>query len=145
MQFLKDPSFEAQYRRTLGYASLGGAELSECFYILNDMKPVNYENWYKSWRNLSDKLNASADSMSIKYPVSAGENYLRASNYYRTAYFFLEENPEDLRIADCLRMSKGTFSRFLELQNVQTVALKIPFETTFLPGYLYLSPGSELH
>lgn len=140
MQFHQDHAFDAQLKRTMGYSAQGGAELSECLSIAKKVKSGDYEGWYKAWSQLANQLDQAA-SQEIRQQsfISAGEKLLRASNYYRTAYFFLEENFEDKRISDSLKLSKEKFKRALELLKVKHIPLQIPFEDGLLPGYLYLS------
>ncbi|MBA2726932.1 MAG: alpha/beta hydrolase [Parachlamydiaceae bacterium] len=147
MQFHQDSAFDAQLKRTFGYCVQGGAELSECLSVAKKIKSRDYNGWYEAWSFMADQLNrAATQEMQQQSNTSAGEKLLRASNYYRTAYFFLEENPEDKRIATSLELSKKAFKSALELLTISHVPLKIPFDGGFLPGYLYLSndPTSKL-
>lgn len=147
MNFHKDRAFDAQFKRTLGYAVSSGAELSECFEVITKIKPGDYSGWHDAWRSLANRLFHEAEKeIQQKSFVSAGEKLLRSSNYYRTAYFFLEENPKDRRIQECLELSKSTFAIALKQLKIRYLPLKIPFEEGFLPGYLYFSdaPNTKL-
>ncbi|MBA3286332.1 MAG: alpha/beta hydrolase [Nitrosopumilus sp.] len=147
MKFHNDPGFNSQIKRTLGYCVTGGAELSECFATIQNIRSGDYQSWYSEWRSLADKLSEDANEISFREnTISKGEKLLRASNYYRTAYFFLEENPDDFRIFECLELSKKAFKVALENLKIKFITLEIPFEDGFLPGYLILSnePKSNL-
>lgn len=137
MQFFKDAAFDAQWMRTLGHSAQGGAEISECLRLQKRIKTGDYESWYGAWYTLADSLRAS--SVKEKEPISAGEKLLRASNYYRTAYFFLEETPDDPRIEDSLKWSKEAFLHALEQLRVPFVYFEIPFDGLLFPAFLYLS------
>src|SRR6185437_4637339 len=66
------------------------------------------------------------------------EAYLRASNYYRLAEFFLMD-PEDPRIQTTWGNSKECFRKAAELFSPPIVVepIEIPYEQITLPGYLY--------
>lgn len=147
MHFHKDLAFNSQFKRTLGCCVGGGAELGECFAAIKKIKSGDYQSWHNVWRSLADELFYAATKEILQGScISAGEKLLRSSNYYRTAYFFLEENPEDFRILECLELSKKAFAIALENLKIKPISLKISFEEGFLPGYLYLSsnPKSKL-
>ena len=67
---------------------------------------------------------------------SAREAFLRASNYYRTAEFFLHGNPRDPRILETWRQSRETFRRAARLFDHPIEVVKIPYGDTTLPGYV---------
>jgi pimeloyl-ACP methyl ester carboxylesterase len=147
MNFHKNRSFDAQFKRTLGYSVQGGAELSECLEVITKIKSGDYSGWHDTWRSLADRLFQEAEkAIQQESLVSAGDKLLRSSNYYRTAYFFLEETPEDPRICACLELSKKTFALALKQLKIKHLPLKIPFEGGFLPGLLFLSdhPNAKL-
>jgi hypothetical protein len=63
------------------------------------------------------------ECLSLGHKVSAREAYLRASSYYRTAEFFLHENPEDPRIVktDSFNKAAKLFPHYFE-------SLEIPYD-----------------
>jgi predicted alpha/beta-fold hydrolase len=141
--FHKDESFDAQFKRSIGYCVAGGADPSECFSIIKKVRSGDYVGWHNAWRELADGLFNSAVN---EKSASASEKLLRCSNYYRTAYFFLEENHNDSKIVECLELSKKAFSLALKQLNIKYTPLEIPFEGGFLPGYLFFTdnPKSKL-
>lgn len=140
MELLKNPAQQAQLSRTLGYATAGGAEISECLTAAKKLDQADAAKWYDVWSSLADQLRVSAEEGLQKgYKTSSGQKLLRASNYYRTAYFFLEENSQDDRIATALKLSKGSFLRAMDLLGISYIPLQIPFEDYYLPAYLFLS------
>lgn len=140
MKFHKDPSFNAQFMRTLGHCAGGGAELNECFSTIGKIRSRDGNAWHDVWRSLADDLyRAATEEIQQPSSISAGAKLLRSSNYYRNAYFFLEEHPDDRRIVECLELSKQAFAIALAQLKIEHIPLKIPFEESFLPGYLFLS------
>ena len=86
----KDPHFVAQWLRAAGHASAGGADLGECLAAGREIKEPDAESWRSAWLSLADRLAARAEaSLSAGHFESARAAFLRASNYYRTAYTFL--------------------------------------------------------
>lgn len=141
MEFIKDLSFNQQFVRTLGHAARGGADLGECLSLISKIIPGNFQSWHDAFQTLGNELKAKAAEDSLKkHFKSAGKKLLRASNYYRTAYFFLEENPDDPRIKERLEESKESFAKALDLLTIPHAKLRIPFEDGFLPAILYPSP-----
>jgi pimeloyl-ACP methyl ester carboxylesterase len=135
----KDAGFDAQLKRSLGYVVAGGAEISECLSAGQEIKKGDYNGWHDAWFALANHLQKQADEVTDKSPISAGEMLLRASNYYRTAYFFLEEDPQDARIKKCLNRSKNSYKTASHLLRIPCQAVNIPYMDTQLPGYLYLT------
>lgn len=141
MQFIRDLSFNQQFIRTLGHAARGGADIGECLSLLPLITPGDYQSWFHAFFNLGQKLKTAAENESKKkHFISAGKKLLRASNYFRTAYFFLEENPGDARILESLEESKASLSKALDFLAIPHLKVKIPYGDTFLPGMLYPSP-----
>jgi hypothetical protein len=59
--------------------------------------------------------NVGENCPSFGHIVSARQAYLRASNYYRTAEFFLHENPDDSRIVETWEQSISSFNKAARL------------------------------
>ncbi|CRX38276.1 alpha/beta hydrolase family protein [Estrella lausannensis] len=147
MEFIKDLSFNQQFIRTLGHAARGGADLGECLALIPRIIPGNFESWHDAFHQLGNQLRENAAQESSKqHFFSAGKKLLRASNYYRTAYFFLEENPGDPRIKERLEESKESFAKALDFLAIPHVMIQIPFEGSSLPAILYPSavPDAKL-
>ena len=67
--------------------------------------------------------------------------FLRASNYYRMAVFFLA--PDDSRRMYTFEKSRIAFWQFLELFGLCVEGVCIPYEGTMLPGYFYRVDASN--
>jgi hypothetical protein len=135
-----DPEFNFQFLRTIGYAASGGADINECLDTAYRIKNGDIESWYLEWNRTAGRLERTADGfLSRGNNVSARETYLRASNYYRTAGFYLTKNPDDPRIVPTWERSRGCFFKAVDLSNNLIRPVRIPFENTTLPGYLCLA------
>lgn len=114
-------------------------EIGECFAIANQIEPGNKESWYARWTAFGDSNFSMAETLrSQGLHYDAKKAFLRASTYYRTAFFFLEDVPTDPRIEHALQYSIRAFHQALEYFDTPVEKVEIPFEQTTLPGYLYL-------
>lgn len=143
-----DQTFSFELLRTMGYAAYGGADVGECLTTAYRIEEGNFESWYEEWLKTAIRVHREAEESSKQgNKISAREFYLRASNYYRTAEFFLHGNPEDKRILETWSLSRSTFRQALSLLDHHWEIVSIPYEDTELPGYLYLAgnqPGPIL-
>lgn len=143
-----DQTFSFELLRTMGYAAFGGADVGECLSTAYRIEEGNFESWYEEWLKTAIRVHREAEESSKQgNKTSAREFYLRASNYYRTAEFFLHGNPEDKRILETWSLSRSTFRQALSLLDHHWEIVSIPYEDSELPGYLYLAgnqPGPVL-
>lgn len=134
----KDATFSFEVLRALGYAPYGGADIAECLTTASRISARDFESWQGEWSKTARRAHALADEAKARgYRVGAREAYLRASNYYRTAEFFLHGNPSDPRIRDTWGKSRTTFREALALLDTPVEEILIPYEGTTLPGYFY--------
>ena len=75
-------------------------------------------------------------SLNNKHNISARDAYLRASNYYRVAEFFIHQNPEDPRILELSNKSSKCFQKAGELFQPKFEFLEIPMK---IPLYQHTS------
>ncbi len=133
----QDESYDFELRRTLGYTLAGGADINECLDTARRIKEGDEESWYAGWLVLADRIRGIGEACLAKgHRASAREAFLRASNYYRTAEFYLHGNPGDPRILVTWRRSRETFRRAAQLMDHPVEAVKIPYEGKALPGYI---------
>lgn len=136
--FFHDPVFSFELLRTLGHAVYGGADIGECLVVAARIREGDFESWTTEWGRMAEQVEGYATTaLAQGHPVSAREAFLRASNYYRTAEFFLHEYPGDPRILSFSRASRTAFLQAARLFVPPFEAVEIPFEGTSLPGYFY--------
>jgi pimeloyl-ACP methyl ester carboxylesterase len=134
----EDQTFSFEFLRTVGYAPYGGADIGECLATASQIREGDFESWYGHWSNRARRVHTLADdALKLGKRVSAREAYLRASNYYRTAEFFLHGKPHDPRILVTWGNSRATFRQAIKLMDTPVEEVLIPYEGTFLPGYFY--------
>lgn len=133
----QDESYDFELRRALSYTLTGGADINECLDTARRIKEGDEESWYAKWRALADRIRGIGEACLAKgHRASAREAFLRASNYYRTAEFYLHGNPRDPRILETWRQSRETFRQAAQLIDHPVEAVKIPYKATALPGYV---------
>ena len=141
----KSHQYSFQCLRTMGYASTGGADIGECLTTAYRITEGDNESWYTEWLHTSKRLEKTAKRFFAKgHTKSAKEAYFRASNYYRTAEFFLHDNPDDPRILKTWGKSRACFLKAATLSEHPIKPVRIPFEETTLPGYLCLVDNSSM-
>ncbi|WP_375000905.1 alpha/beta hydrolase family protein [Aeromicrobium sp. CTD01-1L150] len=134
----EDQAFSFELLRTLGHTYARAADVGECLATAQRIQEGDFESWYAEWRSTAERVHKGGrESLAAGHFVSAREALLRASNYYRTAEFFLHGNAADPRIMDTWQLSVDTFQRAAELFSPQIEPVEIPYEDTTLPGYFY--------
>ncbi len=132
----RDPTFSFELLRAASYGPYGGSEIGEVLATARRIREGDFESWYREWSCVAERIEAIANaSLKMGHSVSANQAFLRASNYYRTAEFFLA--PDDPRRIETYDKSRTTFWRFLELSGLCVDRVDIPYEGTTLPGYFY--------
>jgi len=140
----EDQTFSFELLRTISYAPYGGADIGECLATASQIREGDFESWYEHWSTTARRVHALADdALQQGKRISAREAYLRASNYYRTAEFFLHGHPHDPRILGTWSTSRATFRQAIKLMGTSVEQVLIPYEGTFLPGYYYRPEDSH--
>ena len=142
--FDTDEAFSFETLRAVGYTAYGGADIGEVMTTAARITPGDWESWYREWLALADRIATIADkSAADGHAASASSAYLRASNYYRTAEFFLRDDPSnDPRVEDTSARAIETFRAAPEIQAHWT-RVGIPYEGIELEGYYLNSSGDE--
>ena len=74
--------------------------------------------------------------------TGARHAFLRASEYYRQAYYFVRANLDDARLQEAYGKHVDAFTDAAELMDHPVLAARIPYQTTMLKAYL-LSPAGQ--
>jgi pimeloyl-ACP methyl ester carboxylesterase len=140
----RDQAFSFELLRAIGYAPYGGADVGECLATAGRINEGDLESWHAEWRGTADRVRAIAEAaLARRHVISAREGFLRASNYYRTAEFFLHVDPRDPRILPTWRASVACFRSAVRLFASPVEAVEIPYEHTTLPAYFYRPDHDE--
>ncbi|AWB92972.1 alpha/beta hydrolase family protein [Aeromicrobium chenweiae] len=142
--FDTDEAFSFETLRTSAYIPYGGADIGEVISTADRITPGDTESWHREWRALADRIAAIADGCAAGgHQVSARGAYLRASNYYRTAEFFLRDDPtNDPRVSDASGRAVDAFRSAMGRQDEWT-QVGIPYEGVELSAYYLNVTGDE--
>lgn len=86
----------------------------------------------------ADRLYGFAEScLKDGFKTSASESFLRASNYYRTAEFYLNYGCDKDFMIKVNELSTKSFNLAVQYGPYDIKPVEIPFENTSLPGHFY--------
>ncbi|MGW4770659.1 alpha/beta hydrolase family protein [Nocardia sp. NPDC004278] len=136
--FPNNPQFWYETLRSMSHIAYGGADFGEVVSTGERIVEGDYDSWYTEWLATADRVAGEAQkALDAGHPVSARDGFLRASNYYRSAEFFLHGQPCDPRHDHAYDRSVACFQSAAALFTPIIEPVRIPYEGTTLPGYLY--------
>ncbi len=138
-----EPTYVFEFIRVLGASYGMGSDLGECVDTARRMGDVNDKSWYEEWYRTAERIYGLASQWENDgYLVSARNAYLRASNYYRSACFYLSSKEDREKSIDIWRKSRDSFLKAVALTpNIEVI--RIPYENTSLPGYFIKTADSS--
>ena len=140
--YFDNPEYDGQFLRTLDHAPLG-AQIGEAWAIAAQIRVGDAASWYNAWSSYADRLyDLAVKSHAAGHRVSARNAFLRASNYYRTAYIFMFALPIDPRVIEAYEKQTDSFQKAAALFEQPIEVLKIPYQNTTLPGY-FIKPDAS--
>lgn len=145
MKFLfDDESFSFETLRAAGFANDGGSDLGEVLATARNIGEGDEDAWLREWKTTAQRVHAiGSRALAAGHRVSAREALLRASNYYRTAEFYRRDDPaSDPEVKLLSALSRETFAQAATLMDTPVEAVRIPYQDTGLPGYLFLVDDS---
>lgn len=141
---MRNAFYERQLLRTLSHSLYGGADLGECLVAARAVDRSGRDVWHRVWTDLADRtFRAACASEQGDHRVSARNAFLRASNYYRSAFVFHLERPLPALVGESHRRHVEAFARAAALFDPPLERLAIPFEGYTLPGYFCSAAPGE--
>jgi hypothetical protein len=149
-----DEFYEGQLERTLATAGAGLCDLGEAVSTARSIGNPSPDRWFEAWcarapaRTAGSRRGAPARRRPAVSPRPRGDRagtrsaYLRASEYYRQAYFFLRHDPADERLLAAYGKHVETFRMAVTLLDAHVEQLAIPFGDTTLSGY-FVAPDDS--
>src|ERR1700692_2846475 len=113
MKFLfEDDTFSFETLRTTGFANYFGADLGEVLATADRITDGDPGSWHREWKATAARVAELGEcSLAAGHRVTARENLLRASNYYRNAAAFVLDNPADNpEVAELYTARPSTFA-----------------------------------
>jgi pimeloyl-ACP methyl ester carboxylesterase len=118
----------------LGAIGNGGAETGEAFYTVSQIKDGDAASWQEQWIRTAERVEARGrKSLAEGHAVSARQQLLRASNYYR--FGLLAMMTDDPRLRPTAARSRNAMKEAGKLFDPPLQYVELPFEGTVLPGY----------
>ena len=128
-----------QFRRGLGETQEGGGAVSEVFQAGSKIIPNDFESWYREWLHIAQRnLDRGDEAFKNGHVRTAMNCWLRATNYYREAEFWLD--PDEPRRMETFNLCEESFQKFLGQLTPAGEVVDIPYELGKpLPGYFIRS------
>jgi hypothetical protein len=127
----------------LGATGSGGCEVGEAFATAARIKDGNAASWQAEWIATARMTEArGAKALAAGHAVSARQQFLRASYYYRAA--MVSMLPDDPRLTDTARNSRALMRRAGQLMEPRLEYVDIPFAGGRMQGlFRKTAPGKS--
>lgn len=130
----QDGEMEFALALILGATANSGCEIGEAFVTAGRIAEGDAASWQKEWLHMAELVEARGDASFEKgHAVSAREQYMRASYYYRAA--LVSMLPGDSRFRETADRSRSLLRKAGKLLDPPLESFEIPFEGYTLPGY----------
>lgn len=141
--YFRDAGYDGQLARTLSLATDGAADLGEAMATARAVKKTAPADWHDAWIGAADRARALAvNAAEAGDRVTAREAFLRASEYYRQASFFIRSDLDNPQLQAAYASHVETFRDALTLFERPARYIQIPFEGGHLNGYLHAPDAS---
>jgi dienelactone hydrolase len=143
-RFFKHDGFQFATEIALGSVTYGAAEVGEVLAVVAQVKSGDYDGWCDAWLRAGERLAAVAEACEkTGHRRSAFEAWLRASNYFDKASFYILGTRDPDRFVPTWRRHRDCFERAAALHDPPWVKVEIPFEETQLEGYVFRPTSSN--
>ena len=141
--FFDDPEFDAALQRTAAAVNAASADLGELLALAAQIRVADYDDWFQKWSGLAS---ATAEKGAIfaqrGLRVSAGKAYLRATEYWRQAIFFIRHDLDDERLQTGWKAHREAFRAAIPFLPWHASMAEIPLEGARMGAYLLRPDGS---
>lgn len=138
-----DDFYDAQFQRTLAAARAGLADPGEAFATAREIGKPDPDRWYNGWFGRAETVRAVAEqALAQGRRESARSAYLRASEYYRQAYFFLRRDLTDPSLQRAFQAHVDAFTAAIPLLDRPVQTLAVPYEGATLRAYFFAPDGT---
>lgn len=140
--YFDDADFDGQLQRTAGAAYAQSADLGEMLVAAARVTSGDNDSWFTAWSEIAARAEASArESEAAGHGASAAGAWLRATEYWRQAIFFIRHDLDDVRLQDGWRRHVAAFRAALPLLPYRTAIAELPFGGGTMTGYLMRPAG----
>ncbi len=135
--FTGDTDFDIQLAKTLSAATRGCADLGEALATADRVVPGDLGSWAREWTATADAVLAEGDaSLAEDHVVSARRCYLRATEYYRQALFYVREDLDAADLHAAYKAHVGAFRAALPLLPAASEIMDLETGDVVARGYL---------
>lgn len=137
-----DAEFDSQLQRTAAAAYPQSADLGEMLVAAGKVTPGDYDSWFAAWSAMAERAESlAAESGAGGHAPSAAGAWLRATEYWRQAIYFIRHDLDDVRLQDGWKRHVAAFRAAMPLLPYQTTIAELPFGGGTMTGYLMRPPG----
>jgi hypothetical protein len=141
--FYRSDAFDYEVRCLLGHAVHGASDTGEVLATIASVGENDHEAWFAAWRDLGTRLVAQGDSAhAAGHTLSASRAYLRAATYLAVATNSAAGLRDAATLLPTFHAHRSAWNSFVDTTPFRTERVRIPYEDTTLPGYLFLHDGS---
>jgi dienelactone hydrolase len=142
MHWPDNEDYSYRFMQVLGTAQEGSSTISECFLTATRITSGDDESWHREWKKLADTCKSRGDRAFQQGNTNTAQgNWLRASNYYRTAEQFLKI--DDRRRGHILERMQICSHLYLSRLVPKGEIIQIPGpDGSLMHGYFLRAPGS---
>jgi hypothetical protein len=134
---LDDIEMDGQLQRSVTAAYSGSADVGEVIAVARRATPGGYDSWNRAWAALAEKTQQAAhESLDRGHVISAAKGYLRATEYWRQAIFFVRHDLDDPRLLQGWRAHRAAFRAALPLLPWDATTAELPFDGSRMTAYL---------
>jgi alpha-beta hydrolase superfamily lysophospholipase len=107
-----------------------------------EIKSGDYDSWCDAWLATAERVEAIAEACEgAGRRRSAYEAWLRASNYFDKASFYMLGTRDPDRFVPTWKRHRAAFERAAALHDSPWEKVRIPFDKTELEGWVFRPPG----
>lgn len=151
--FLHNDEFDGQFSRTMQAATVGMADLGEAYATAREIGGrYDSARWHQAWLARAERTRESAETaLANRHLRTACDAFLRATEYYRQAYFYLRVHLDDERLVPTYTAHTDMFAQAADLfgsvgQSVAATVVEIPYRAdqgeTTIHGW-FLAPADQ--
>lgn len=137
-QFFEDEDFNYIFLGTIGPAYYHLADVGACFAIADEIEDGDSASAVEAFTAAGDRLaKIAAEAAAAGHPISARRAYFQASNYTFAATYFVDGAGVPERFAPLWRRTQELWDEGGGLLDPPLEHVRIPYEDTTLPGYVF--------
>lgn len=143
LKMMSDPILDQTLLFYLSMTYSQQSDVGECLETASRIVANDPSSWTKEWIKTANRLDSLArKAEQEKNYISSGNFYLRSANYY-SASLHRHYDPTDPMVKINTLAASTSFRKALKLLNLHAVAVKIPYENTYIPGYFFKTSTSK--